>query len=557
MTSQSAPEDPAQLIDLFCRKSAARQHAGRKEISISAQEARGRAVADALGLTVRKVWREVGSASRFSKRKSRTEQDAALTALERGESGALWIYRLDRWDRRGAGAILRIIEPADGIPRRLLFDNGDPDRPGIELDSTNPRDRRELIRRAEDAREETELLSKRVRDAKQWQRDTGQWVSPVVPYGLQLVMVVEHDEDDEPYEVRKLTPDERPAPVVDGSLTRMTRAEVVQKIHSLPAEGLTQRGVCYELARLGVLSPTGQPHWGHPTVRDMIANPVYAGWQTTGRQEGVANRRVLYRNAAGERVSVMAPGTTPLVTDTEQRIAQGATRTPASPTGKPADRPHDVRAKHLLTGLLKCAGCTGAMSWCGTGYSCGRSRNSGGCTAPATVPRITGEAYVHARWEARLAALDPDDPLLMEVAERWAARQDPSGAEDAVAAANALAGAELALARVWADRRAGLYDGPSEAYFRPALDEATATVGAARDALAAVATSRGADIGFLLDPLSVEGAWTEANLPLRRVLLQVAITSITARKAPYRGAPFAGHARVRIHWADGSSDPTW
>nr|WTB35418.1 hypothetical protein OG781_43555 [Streptomyces sp. NBC_00830] len=49
----------------------------------------------------------------------------------------------DRWDRRGAGAVLRIIEPADGKPRRLLF-GWDESAGRWELDSTNPRDRGEF-----------------------------------------------------------------------------------------------------------------------------------------------------------------------------------------------------------------------------------------------------------------------------------------------------------------------------------------------------------------------------------------------------------------------------
>ncbi|MYY03041.1 MULTISPECIES: recombinase family protein [unclassified Streptomyces] len=546
--TQSEGEDPSLLIDLFCRKSRAKASKGKREISISAQETRGRLIADRLGLTVRHVWREVGSASRFrTGKKARTDQDAALRALERGEVGALWVFRLDRWDRRGAGAILRIIEPADGRPRRILFDNGDPDNPGVGLDSSNPRDRKELIRRAEDAREETEVLSERVRNTKTHQRANGEWVNHSAPYGLKVVLVEVEDEDGDLLVERKLALDD--APAAQGA-DAPSKANIAFKVaYELPVQKESGRAIAQAMNRAHIPSPSGG-EWAHATVRDMVRNPAYAGWQTTGRQDG-RSRRVLFRDEAGRRVSVMhGPA---LLTDEQQTEAIAAMRG-TDGRGVSSAGPHDTRAKYLLTGLLMCGGCGGPMSFSGTGYRCWKPAAGKTCPAPASVVRHLADAFVHHRWEARLAGAEPDDPLVYAVAERWAARVQPVATEESRAALEALTAAEKALSRVWADRKAGLYEGPSEAFFAPALREVTEDVVAAKKRVEATTARRGVDVSFLLDPAMCEGAWEAADGQLRRTLLRLAIDSVTVTKARSRGVMFDGWKQTRFKWADGEED---
>ncbi|KAF4408668.1 recombinase family protein [Streptomyces lycii] len=532
--------DTTTLIDLFCRKSRTKAGKGKREISISAQETRGRAVAAQLGLTVRHVWREVGSASRFRRKKSaRTDQDKALAALERGEIGALWVYRLDRWDRRGAGAILRIVEPEDGRPRRLLFDNGDPESPGIGLDSSNPRDRSELIRRAEAAREETEILSERVRSTKAHQRENGEWVSAHAPYGLRVVLVDVEDEDGDIVTERKLEIDDSPA----GA--GRSKADVARDIlvRMLVQEGLSGYGVINRLEEIGISGLRGR-RWAYSTIHGMAHNPAYAGWQISGRQEG-GTRRMLYRNPAGERVSVMQGPS--LLTDDELRAAQAALRGEQG-RGVPRDgSKHDTRPRHLLTGLVRCGVCGGAMSFTGNGYRCGS-----GCVS---VARKSIEEWVHYRWHERLNNSEVTDPFVAAVAERWAAQQDPDGTEDAARARKALAAAESDLARVWADRKAGLYDGPSESFFAPALAEANAAVVEARKAADAAGGKRRVDVTFLLDPESCGDVWESADLAKRRELLRITLERVRVFKAPYRGCPFDGWKRTEFTWVGGETEP--
>ncbi|MFK0290334.1 recombinase family protein [Streptomyces sp. NPDC090442] len=546
MQHESGP-DPATLIDLFCRKSKAvksrASRGGKKELSVAAQEARGKQVAAQLGLTVRHVWREVGSASRFRKKGARTDQDQALATIEAGEVSALWCFRLDRWDRRGAGSILRIIEPADGKPRRLLFgwDEGT-ERP--ELDSTNKRDRGELIRRAEDAREETEHLSERVRNTKEHQRAGGEWTQGRIPYGLELAMVEVEDEDGEVYEERRLQVTKDPA----GDPQGRTKADIARLIHTLPVtDGLSRKKIATQLTAEGVPTPTGTGAWATATVTDIINNPVYAGWQITGRQgDAVKSQRRVFRDEHGKKVSVMVGP--PLVTDEQKRAAQNTSKGTSWAPRVDGKTP----ATHPLSTRSFCEGCEGAMVWQGDGYGCWRKsdgQGEKGCPAPAYARGVTIEGYVFRKVVSRLTNAERDDPIVIEAAKRWMAHERPEEAEGMDEAQEALKDAETALKRVWEDRKRGRYDGPNEAFFDGDLDEATELVLEARKEVETLRGTTAVDVSFLMDPASIEDAWLKAGDHMRRTLVGLAIDEIWVHKAPGRGVKFVGDERVTINWA--------
>ncbi|MFE9970073.1 recombinase family protein [Streptomyces hirsutus] len=421
------------------------------------------------------------------------------------------------------------------------MDNGDPDTPGIGLDSANPRDRSELIRRAEDAREETEVLSERVRNTKTFQRDNGEWLNGVAPYGLRIVMVTAEDEDGEQIEERKLERDPETSAGISGE-PNVTKLDIARWItYEAPVAGHAKRQISRMLNERGVPSPTGGT-WAFSTVADMIGNPAYAGWQVAGREDG-KSKRMLYRNAAGERVSVMVGP--PVLSEDECNAAQAASRG----IGPAVDK-ESWRARHILTDLLECGGCRSSVTWRGKGYCCWRPGAGGVCPAPAYVAQKSAEEYVYMRWSARLAAADSHERLLVILAERWQARQDPQASEDEAAARAALADAEAALSRLWKDRRSGLYDGPSERFFAPALAEANEAVLDAQKAVEATRGQEGIDISFLLDTSYQREAWEGADDALKRDLLRLAIRRIRVKKADYRGQAFDGGKRMEIIWHD-------
>ncbi|MBT2397949.1 recombinase family protein [Streptomyces sp. ISL-100] len=132
MSTATTMTDPAKLVDLYCRKSKELgEDDPRQELSTDSQEMQGRRWAAREGLTVRKVWTDI--ASGFKENVIRNDFDNALSALAAGETGTLWCFTLDRFSRKGAEDLLKVIGKT-----RVWFE--------LEhLDSMNPFDRERII----------------------------------------------------------------------------------------------------------------------------------------------------------------------------------------------------------------------------------------------------------------------------------------------------------------------------------------------------------------------------------------------------------------------------
>ncbi|MFJ9694963.1 recombinase family protein [Kitasatospora sp. NPDC101183] len=502
--------DPSRLMDILARKSV--KMAGRRgELSTDAQEARGRQWGDWNELIVRRVWTERISASKGLKR---PDYDRALAALAAGEVGTLWCYKLDRFSRMGALAVLTALEAVNG--GRIIFGEDG-------LDSANPDHRRMIMWRAEDAREESERISKRVTDTKSFQRDSGQWVSGRVPYGL----VADKE--------RKLVADDSLACPDDPS--KGSKASVVQRVFREAASGkYSLRKIVAGLDQDDFPSAMGG-RWNQNTVYRMIQNPAYSGWQIRKLGNGPG---IIHTDEKGRRVRVGVV----LVSDA-LRLAAGRA---VAGHKKPVNVEARGRARHLLTGLTRCAGCGRAMPRESRSYACG-ARLGGGtpCPAPATAFAPPAERFVLQAWLDRLTSAEPDDPLLLTVAERWASLTRPVETAEAEEARGVLAAAEAVMERMLRDRRAGLYEGPAARFFEPAWKDAVRDVEEAQKALRAHA-GPSIDISFLMDEETAREAWDAADLSLRRDLLRLAIDRVEISKAASRG-PFDGHHRVKITWA--------
>ncbi|MFC3352043.1 recombinase family protein [Streptomyces echinoruber] len=523
---------PEDLVDLYVRKSV-KVSGHRRDLSTDAQEALGRRWAAREGKTVRWVWKDILSGYKDIKR---PDYDKALASVVKGEVGTLWCYRVDRWSRKGARSVLDILEPADGSPpRRLVFHDD-------YLDSSNPRDRRQIINRAEDAREESERISHRVKDTKNYQRDQGMWVAGKTPYGLamdpktrklirDLAWAIPRGEDDEP-----------PAGIPE-ELANLTKADVAERIHREARTGKrSSRDISNGLNDDGIPSASGG-RWSPGVVYHIVQNPVYAGWQITHTQPNGRGKRIRYRNERGELVRVGVD----LVTDAQLREAQAALAGLKLPQTEGKVR--DGLAKHLLTDILTCAGCDGAMCWDGRSYQCNKDKVTP-CPEPASAMGTSLEAYVVKRWKDQLTNADLDDPLLVAVAQRWASHEAPKETEDIQAARVALAQADASLKRLMEDRQAGHYDGPASRYFPQLLADANKAVTDAQETMNKLGGGLKVDISFLLEPESLDAAWADADLAFRRDLLRLAIDDVRVTKLP-EGAQkrFKGDDRVTVTWA--------
>ncbi|MGW2591651.1 recombinase family protein [Streptomyces sp. NPDC001515] len=502
--------DPSELMDIYARKSTV--VAGRRgELSTKAQVERGRDWGSWNKLTVRRVWKDTLSASKNIKR---PDYDRALQALADGEIKTLWCYKLDRFTRKGALAILRVLENLDQTGSRIIFgDDG--------LDSSDPNHRRMIIWKAEDAYEESLRISQRVTDTKNWQRNHGEWVSGKVPYGMLA------------NENRHLVPDLSPA--IPGVPDGPTKARVAQGVFVLAALGLSLRAISRTLHRYGIPSPTGKATWAANQIYRMINNGAYSGWQVhcVGNQRGV-----IYTTPKGNRVRV-GDG---LVPDARRLRAVRAIAGHSKPTNS-----YQGKATNLLTGLTKCSGCGRAAPVSSRSYTCTTLVSGPPCTSPASVYRPPLEAYVVSRWLDRLTTAELDDPLLAIVATRWAALTRPEETQESREAAAVLKASEAALERLLRDRRAGLYEGPAARFFDPAYREAMDDYNQAQAQLREH-TGSVPDITFLTARDSAQEAWDEADMDMRRDLLRLAIDTVELTKSTNHG-PFNGDERVTIHWA--------
>lgn len=488
-------------IDLYLRRSKITRE-GVEALTFKTQEERGRAWADQHNYRVRRVWKDNLSAWTDVKRPDFAK---ALGALRRKEVPALWCYAVDRFDRQGAGSVIQLLDAG----ARIIFDYE-------KLDSAVPRDRERIISDAERAKTVSDLLSHRVRDTKQGQRRRGEWLG-AAPFGLRKDK--------------------------NGKLHHGKHWDTVLCVIADVADGYSPRSVARRMTGAGRESPKGGP-WNASTVRRIVYNPVYEGWQVVALSRKYT-WPVAYRNEAGERVRVFADGVEPVPADLvakARRVHAGHQRG--------ALGPRIGKASHLLTDLLRCAGCGAKMPTSGRSYVCNAHAMGKPCPAPASAMRARIEEYVYREWVATVSAADVDagDPLMIAVGERWAALVAPEETEEMHEALAAVKAAEAAIERLANDRAKGVYDGAMGKHFPRLVREAEELLREAQERAETLTGGR-TDLTMFDDVNLLEEAWEAADLPMRRDLLRVAIDKITVTRAARRGAPFDGDARCTIQWA--------
>ncbi|MET8275331.1 MULTISPECIES: recombinase family protein [unclassified Streptomyces] len=490
-------------VDLYLRKSQITRQR-EKALTFRAQESRGRRWAAENGYVVRKVWADNLSAYSDT---TRPEFDKAVTALSANEVPALWCYALDRFSRKGAGSVLPLLDSG----KRLVFDYE-------RLDSAEPRDRKQIINRAEEAREYSELLSHRVRDTKTQQREEGAWLG-AAPYGFKI------------------------ADHITRKLSHSPAWPHVLRIFTETAEGKSGRSIAVGLNEDEIPAANGGA-WAGGTVHRMIQSPVYEGWQAVSPVKG--GRSIAFRNRRGERVSVLAADVDPVPVELvrKARLVM-AGHAPVAPEYR-----HTRQPKHLLTGLLRCAGCGGGAAIHGRSYRCYRFTVGQPCDAPMSAMRLYIEQYVREEWQAKVLRADirDADPLMVAVAERWAALIKPESTAEHEEALASVKAAEKALERLAEDRKNGIYDGVMGRFFPRLVEEAESDL--------AVASERAAEFGggpvdltIFDDGVMLDEAWDAADYVLKRDLIRLAIDRVTVTRGTRRGAPFVGDERCVIEWA--------
>ncbi|QDQ12483.1 recombinase family protein [Streptomyces spectabilis] len=503
-------------VDLLLRKSKIVRE-GERALSIRAQEDRGRAWADEHGYCVRKVWKENLSAWSDVQR---PKYDAAMAAVMNGEVPCLWVYALDRFSRKGAEAVVPILGKA-----RVIFDYE-------RLDSMDERDRRWIIDRAENAREYSQRLSYNVRTTKGKQRNEGRWLAKA-PFGL----VADK-------ETRRLSPDLSPYLCVVKGRRELSPWEVVVRIFTEIAEGVSSRALARKFNEEGIRSSTGK-FWRADSIRAIVIHPVYEGWLTVSPGGKSHKSPVHYVNDKGERVRCVEPDVLP---DMISATLAARARRVLSGNQIIDNTPVEGKAVHALSGKMRCASCTNAMVLDGKSYNCQRRAAGGACPGPASAWREAIERYVVQQWADRLYRAADDDPLMIAVAERWQALTRPDENAEIKEARAELKAAQAKLDKFMADDAADFYTGRSAKYRIPHKNAAEKRLDAAEERVKELTGGGRVDLSFLMEG-HAEATWRAADPMLRRDLLGLAIESVTVTKSPGQGKRFKGDERVSIVWA--------
>jgi len=170
-------------------------------------------------------------------------------------------------------------------------------------------------------------------------------------------------------------------------------AEVVRRIYADYLAGKSPRTIAADLNREGISSPRGST-WAlsaiHGDVRrgiGILANPIYCGKPVWNRarfvKHPVTGRRTRKERDPSEWIHQDAPDLA-IVSEATWKAVQARLK------GCSVDKPSlgGRRPRYLLSGLLRCGSCGGALVMVdATHYGCAAHRDRGTCLAPMRVRR--------------------------------------------------------------------------------------------------------------------------------------------------------------------------
>jgi site-specific DNA recombinase len=447
------------------------------------------------------------------KNRQRRDLDAALKLLVTGKIKTLYVAKLDRLTRRGMRHVGLILDELEKVGGRIVFvaDGLDTSKPGV---------RPIIAILAEQARAESDNISWRVGQWHMHNRRNRLW-NQKRPYGY----LVENG---------RLKPHPAEALIVRRMIDDFLGGASLRSIaHWLNDEGVKPPIVVHseEAKAMGRRSKTPRfDSWGSTSVRKVLSNPAVAAL--------VSNKRKLVYDehgapiSAGEGIATLAERAR-ILAELERRsvvVREGTAERIGKRTG--GGRP----AEHLLVGFVRCAECGAAavrvlgphIKGESTHYfRCSKKQSAGRCRG-AYIRESHLEDEVVARLRARLSALEPGDPLLDEIAERWFLQKVPDQETDRLVLEEGREAARARIADLYAARyERGEFSTPDElAMYERLMQRLREQRDAAEAALAKLPPRPEFDLAALLDgELSIE-AWPTVPVARQRFLLSLAVHQV-------------------------------
>jgi DNA invertase Pin-like site-specific DNA recombinase len=480
--------DPGVLVDAYIRRS-------KKREDLATLRAHLRDIVRwcrAEGLSIRHVWFEQRSASKIHVR--RDEFEKAKEAVLAGHSKTLAVWKTDRLDRRGMGAVGQLLDELDRRRSRLVsIAEG--------LDSSKG-GRIVFAILSERARDEAKDIALRVKIGLDAHRALGRAPGGRPPFGLRILDDGRIGPDPDEYPLARRIAEE----LLKGTPTTTLA-------HRLTAEGHRTR--------------TGR-HWSGNAISRLSQSPLWAGLVPHREREKDEYGNPLDRWVGWKADPLLGPDGHPIscgtgVVSVPEWYAIRSRFSSHSSFGRKGGHGHRLPGK-LLVGILRCPLCDVGMVSGGATYRC-RTRNEGGPAAcyGARTEVTRANSVVSAAWIRHVSSMDPTDPVLHEIARRWLSYQDPERDERARHLSAALEEAER--------RNSDL----QEAYFvhgRMKQDRYESLSTALGEQVSSIRQEleelrQHSDLTPLMDAVLLEEAWAEASLEDRRMLLRCAINKVT------------------------------
>ncbi|PPS86395.1 recombinase family protein [Streptomyces sp. MH60] len=500
--------EPSELADVYLRRSKKREDLATLRGHLRDIVRYNRAE----GLQIRHVWFEQRSASKAHIR--RDEFENAKAAVLAGRSKTLEVWKTDRLDRRGMGEVGGLLDELDRRRARLVSTSEG-------LDSSKG-GRIVFAILSERARDEAKDIALRVQIGLDSHRILGRAPGGKPPFGVKFVGE------------GKVGPNPVEYPTA-------------RKIAEALLAGDPATTVAHRLTADGEKTRTGR-HWSANAISRMAQSPLWAGLVPYRERKTDEYGNPIDKWGWKAEPLVGADGHpvscgTGVVSLTEWYAIRSyfSSRTVRGIKGR-----HGVKSPgKLLTGIMRCPHCKVGMVSGGDSYRC-RTRMEGGpaaCFGVRTKASRVDEAMGEF-WVTHVSALDPEDPVLHEIAQRWYAYQDPEKEERRKHVSAALDDAE---------RRSSELD---DAYFvhgRMKGDRYASLSKALAEQLSALKAEltelrRQTDLTPLLDGVLLAEAWHAATLGDKRMLIRCAVDEMELLPSTGQGDRRPISDRLKIKW---------
>lgn len=516
-----AAAEPSGLMDAYLRRST-------KKEDLTTLRGHVRELvrwAQAEGLQIRHIWFEQLSASKTYVR--RREFEKATQAIIDGKSKTLGVWKTDRFDRRGMGAVGRVLDEFDRRQARLVSVTEG-------LDSSKG-GRVVFAILSERAREEAKDMAKRVKAGHDSHKAEGRRGTGKPPFGLCS-----------PPGSGQVRPD-------PGEY------ETARRLAGLLLDRKTTKETAHKLNAEGRRTRSGAT-WSPTAVSKLAQSPLFAGMVPVRRRRTDEYGNPLdswegygepLRSEVGE---IVMCGTGVVTPDEWFRIkALIAERTDARwARGKP-------EVKYLGTSIYRCGRvrdktgsgrlepCGGPMSQRGGRYRCEvrQTRGRSVCEGSMTLAERIDHAVGHA-WIDHITAFEPDAPVIAEIARRWIAFSDPETQAMKKETQRALESAQKRVKKLEEDFY--VYGKMDEGRFEELSEGQRAVIENATVMLESLASE--GDLLSVLQPDALKEAWEGADMVDKRMLLKCALGAegITVRPAARQGDPTPILERLEFDW---------